>query len=472
MKQSAWFRDSYRHEVLGAQHTGYLSRLKFLTRYPVFLLGFGPPIFRSQAIDATSGVIDYWSFLQVGWLSLIAFRAINRLVSAQPILIPKQIRSILWLAFSLGLLFLASAAYSPSHVVSAAYSVLYFLTLICVTEFIVDVYRKPPNWVECLFQLRHVTLFLLALVVLLIPIHPQSVMTVTTVAGVRLTGGTVTSAPLICPIIAIISAYSFLHSLESRGSAFLLFLVGLGGTLATWARGSEIALFICLSLVVMAWARTNQRTASAVISGAMAFMALVGLAAGAVGGGRIWNTFNKGQSVAGIESASGRTEIWAFVVKYCLAHPQGMGYVAGFRIVFRQYFSLKSGQTLSQLGSAHNTFVDVLAGAGWLALGIYLIMMVKIVKLAWRFAKRQSGLASTLDRSSLHGIRCSLVLLVFCFTYGMGATELSAPLRAGFYILYIIIAIVLGASANMLTASRANNLPPPRDISVSRGIEL
>jgi len=70
----------------------------------------------------------------------------------------------------------------------------------------------------------------------------------------------------------------------------------------------------------------------------MAFMALAVLAAGAIGGGRIWNTFNKGQSVAGIESASGRTEIWAFVVKSCLAHPQGMGYVAGFRIVFRQYF--------------------------------------------------------------------------------------------------------------------------------------
>jgi O-antigen ligase len=297
-------------------------------------------------------------------------------------------------------------------------------------------------------------------------------MAVTTVTGIRLLGGTVTSAPLICPIIAIISAYSFLQSLESRGRAFFLFLVGLGATLATRARGSEIALFICLSLVVMAWARTNQRSASAVISGAMAFMALVGLAGGAIGGERIWNIFNKGQNVAGIKSASGRTEIWAFVIKYCLAHPQGMGYVAGFRIVFRQYFSLTSGQTLSQLGTAHNTFVDVLAGAGWLALGIYLIMMVKIVKLAWRFAKRQRRLAPVLDRSSLHGIRCSLVLLVFCFTYGMGAAELSAPLRAGFYILYIIIAIVLGASANMLVAYRVNNSSPPRDISGRRGIEL
>jgi len=48
--------------------------------------------------------------------------------------------------------------------------------------------------------------------------------------------------------------------------------------------GSEIALFICSRSVVMAWARTNQRTASAVISGAMAFMALAVLAAGSYRG--------------------------------------------------------------------------------------------------------------------------------------------------------------------------------------------
>jgi hypothetical protein len=55
-------------------------------------------------------------------------------------------------------------------------------------------------------------------------------------------------------------------------------------------------------------------------------------------------------------------------------------------------------------------------------------------------------------------LRCAFVLLVFCLVYGMAATEFSAPLRGSFYILYIIIAIILGASAGMIADARARNM--------------
>jgi O-antigen ligase len=230
-------------------------------------------------------------------------------------------------------------------------------------------------------------------------------------------------------------------------------LVGLAGTLVTQARGSEIAVFLCLLIMVIGWAKTSRRFAYLFLSGFMVSIVFISIVAGTFGG-RIWNTFNRGQDAAGISSVSGRTELWAFVIKYCMTHPWGMGYVAGFRIIFRQYFSLNSGQTLSNIGTAHNTFFDVLAGAGWLAFAIYLIMMVKIVRMAWRFAKKKTHLNPTFDSVSRHGIQCSLVLLIFCLAFGMYATDFSSPLRAAFYYLYIIIASILGASARMLVPSR------------------
>jgi O-antigen ligase len=333
--------------------------------------------------------------------------------------------------------------------------VFYFLTIICVLEFIVDAYRNPLNWVESLFQLRRITLFLLILVALTILFHTSDAYEVSPGAGVRTIGGSVASLSLISPIISIVSAYSFLYRLEPRGRALFLFSVGLGGELISRSRFSQAALFLCLLLAFLPWVwNASRRRAYARITGFMTFAALACAAVGIIGRERIWTIFNKGQSSKTIESLSGRTEIWAFVFKYCLAHPQGMGYVAGFRIVFRQYFSLNSGNSLSQLGTAHNTYVDVLAGAGWLALGIYLIMLAKIVKLAWRFGKKQNRLSSGIDQSFPHGIGCSLLLLTFCLFYGMGATEFSAPLRGSFGILYTIIAIILGALANAIAASR------------------
>lgn len=438
-----------------AQPVGRLSLWKFLLRYPIFFLAFGPPILRSEGIDASKGVIDLWSFFQAGLLSFLAGRAIIRLATPQSIYIPRQIRSILKMAFFLDLLFVASAAYSPSHAVSAAYALLYLFTLICVAEFVVDVYRNPPDWVECLFHLRLIAFLLLCLVILVLPFKPGIVMEVTPGLGMRVFGGVVAPVQVICPMIAIISAYSLLHSLESRGKALLLFLVGLAGSLDFRSRGCELALLLSLSLVAIEWAKTSRRVTYAAISAFMASILLAGLVVSAVGGGRIWDSFNRGQDVSGIESASGRIEMWKFVFHYCATHPWGMGYVAGFRIVFRQYYSVVTGNVLSHLGTAHNTFIDILAGAGWLALGVYLLMLVKTIMLAWRFVKQKIRPDSPFDSASLHGIRCSLVLLIYCLAYGMTATEFSAPLRAGFYIIYILIAIILGISARMIVAARA-----------------
>jgi hypothetical protein len=432
-----------------------VSFLKFLLQYPVFLLAFGPPIFRpNEGIDATKGNVDFWAFFQVGWIVLIAVRALLRLLSAREILVPKPIRSILRLFFILGLLFMSSVAYSPSRSVSAAYTALYFLAVICVVEFVIDAYRNPPDWMQCLMHFRLICFLLFILVLSTLLFKPIVVMVMIPGIGIRLGGGTVAPVTVICPMIAIISGYAFLFSLESKARSTFFFLVGLAGTLIAQSRGSELALLASLALVGFIWAGTGKRSSYLFLATSIATVLLSGAVLAVVGGGRIWNLFNRGQDIGGIESASGRTDIWKFIIHYCMAHPLGMGYVAGFRVIFREYFALGLQFDVKHIGNAHNTFLNVLAGAGWPALAIYLFLLVKSIAIGWRYARKRALFSTASEDNARHALRCTLVLLVFCLAGGMDSADFSVPLRASFYLQNIIIAMILGISARMIAASR------------------
>ncbi len=466
MKQFARFTENSQGALPGVQPPARLSFLKFLFRYPIFLLAFGPPIFRSGAgIDATKGNLDFWSFYEVAWIGAIVLRAILRLLNAKSILMPRQIRSVLKFAFSLGLLFLISTAYSPSRLVTTAYSILYFLTMICVVEFIVDVYHNPPDWMQCLFHLRFIAILLLALVLLTILFNPAIVITIIPGGGLRLGGGAVAPATVICPMIALISAYSFLFSLESKAKSSFFFLVGLAGTLATQSRGAELALFLSLAILGLGWAKASRRSAYTAIFGLVTLILFSSVTIGAVGGRNIWEAVNRGEHSRQIADASGRTEIWSFVLHYCMAHPQGMGYIAGFRILFKQYFALGMDLDPTGIGNAHNSFIDILAGAGWLALAVYLILLSKIVALGWRFAKRRTSGTAISETMPRHALRCTLLLLVSFFAGGMDTALFSVPLQECFYLQNIIIAIILGISARFIADSRVKSMASPQGIS-------
>ena len=181
--------------------------LGFFRRYPVFLLAVGPPVFKMTLTgsDSTQSHTDIWNIIQVGWLFMIALRAIIRLAYAQKPQIPKQTRSVLKYSFFLGLLFLGSVSYSPGRLVSLEFCILYFATMICVLEFVVDAYKNPPDWMQCLLQLRLMSLLLYILVLITALLKPNMVLAVVPGAGIRLLGGTVASAPVICPLIAIMT---------------------------------------------------------------------------------------------------------------------------------------------------------------------------------------------------------------------------------------------------------------------------
>jgi hypothetical protein len=449
-------------ELLKQPSSEKLSFWKFFLRYPIFLLAFGPPIFRpGSGIDATRGEIDFWALFQIIWIGAIAARAIFRLASAHLILIPRRVRSVFRSAFLLGLFFLASAEYSPSRFVSAAYAVIYFLTTICAVEFVVDIQKNSFDWMQCLFHLRMVFFLLMCLVIITIFIDPNIVMAWLPGVGIRLLGGTVAPVGVICPFMAVISIYSFLFSLESKARSAFFFMAGLAGTLITQSRGCELAFLASLALIGFFWSGTSRRNNYLFIASSFASV-LLGSAVLAVGGGdRIWNIFNRGQSIEGIESVSGRANIWKFVIDYCMAHPFGMGYIAGFRTVFREYNTLSQVFTAAHIGNTHSSFIDVLADAGWLAFAVYLFLLVKIVALGWRYARKRAILLTASEQRTRHALRCALALLVFCLVCGIDSSDFCIPLRGSFYLQNIVFAIILGISARMLIASRAQPITPP-----------
>jgi O-Antigen ligase len=435
---------------------GRLSWLKFFLRYPIFLLAFGPPQFKASAVggDTSQAHFGIWNILQVGWLLAIAMRAFFRLVSARSILIPRQIQSVLKYTFFLGMLFAVSVTYSPGVSVSAAFCVLYFLSLICVVEFLVDVYWNPPDWMQCIFQMRLVALVLFGIVFVCLPIEPAFVMTVSPDTGVRLLGGSIGAMPAICPIIAIISAYCFLYKLETRVRSMSFFLVSVIALAVTQVRGAEISLVLVLAVLGLGWAKTSVRSAYIVVSVFMASIILAGVVLATIGGGRIWKTFNKGGDLTNIITASGRTLYWEDLIQYSVDHPQGMGYIAGIRHAHLGRYAMVLHADLTGVGGTDNSYMEVLSDAGWLALALYLILLAKTIVLGLRFAKRSHLFAIDPDEDTRHAIRCGLLLFMFFLIEGMEGSDFVIPLRQEFYFQFTVIAVILGASTSLLLASR------------------
>lgn len=458
MQTARWIRNS-EADFSAVQPSRRLSFLKFLFRYPIFLLVFGPPIFRP--LDAYSGSdtsqshFDFWSILQVGWICSVATWSILRLAYARSILIPKQVRSILKYAFFLGFLFVLSVTYSPGPAISAEDSILYFLTLSCVVAFIAEVYWNPPDWMDCIFRLRLLSLVLLGLVVSALFIEPALVMQVIPEIGIRLSGGSIGPIGSIGPTIAVISAYCFLHSLESRIRSALTFTAGAVSVLVTQARGVEISLFIVLAILIIGWGKTSKRAAYVLISALMVFALIAGSIVAVVGGDRVWNKFNRNQSTADILTASGRTGVWMFVLRSSMTNPQGMGYIAGIRKTRRPEYGSNLHASLYKVGGTDNSYFEVLADAGWLAIAFYLTMIIKTLALGRRLGKKQaqSG-TSSVDRATSHALRCAILLFIYCLLEQMEGSDFVTPLRQPFYLQNVIIAVILGASTSMLVALR------------------
>ncbi len=441
-----------------------LSWPRFFLRYPIFLLAFGPPLFRAAdkyaGVDTSKAHFDIWTILQLGLIGLVSSRALLRLANSRIIRLTAPVRSVVKYWLFLGLMFVVSIAYSPGRAVSFAYSVIYFLILTSITEFLVDTYRTPPDWMQCLFALRLVSLLLFLAVLVTLPISPGMVL-----EGFRLLGGSVASVPLIAPVIAIVSAYSFLHSLEPRLQAALLTLLGIAGTAVTQWRGAEIGLIVIFLILGLVWARESLRSAYKLVGASVALSLVVILVLLTVGAGRVWNRFNRGGDFQNIVTISGRTELWSEVIAYCSVHPQGMGYIAGIRSSrISSGGSTSFHSSLTHMGGTDNSYFEVLADAGWIALLLYLVILFKIIALGMRFALEHSRRRPRSELIHRRPIQCALLIFGFCLIDGMDSSIFATPLTQAYYFQHIAMAVILGTASSIILARRRSSAHLPNQL--------
>lgn len=433
-----------------------LDSLRFFYRYPIFLLFFGPPLFRDglKGFDTSQAHFDIWNVLQIALLGAIALRATLRLLSKETIFLIKRVRSLFTYMILLGVLFSFSVLYSPGKAVSAEFCFLYFVDLVCIVEFVVDAYTDPPDWMQCIFKLRLIALLLCLIALLCLPTHPAWVLSESNEGVVRLMGGGICSMGAVLPLIILVSAYSFLYKLESRAKSAFLFLFAGVGLLVSQMRGAELVVLMLLLVTVSWWAK-SRRSAHFMVAGGLTLAVLgVGILFAVGGTDRLWNKFNRGQDTFTILTASGRTVYWRDVLVYCVSHPWGMGYIAGVRHMQFGIYKDNLHANLNAPGGTDNSYMQALTDVGWISLGAYLLILGKLFEIAWGLAGKK-GAADDRNPRGHHAMRCLLLLYSSCLLSAMESSDFVTPLRQEFYLQNVLIAILLGAFTTATVASRA-----------------
>ncbi len=393
--------------------------------------------------------------MQVAWIGAIALCASVRLLKKGTLALTKRSRSVLALMIALGVLFVISVLYSQGRTLSAEFSLLYFADLICIIEFVIDTYTNPPDWLQCIFQLRLVAIILNLLVLICIAIQPALVMNGDPYSSeVRLMGGSVCAEAVFLPIIMLVSAYSFLYGLESRAKSAILFLLGMGGLLVAQIRGADLIVLGLLFVIATWWARSSRNT-SRLFAGGLVFAVLAfGALVATVGAGEIWTQFNRGQDVSNLFTASGRTIYWQDVIDYSVSHPWGMGYIAGIRHMQFGVHKANLHSDLTNPGGTDDAYMQTLTDAGWLSLGLYLLILGELFLTIWMLASRKSAVEYR-DPRMRHAMRCLFLLFACCLLEAIEGSGFAVPLQQEFYLQNVLVAMILGASTTVTLAARA-----------------
>jgi hypothetical protein len=210
-----------------------------------------------------------------------------------------------------------------------------------------------------------------------------------------------------------------------------------------------------LAVLATGSARKSRRAAYIFCFAFAALIVVAGVVVSAAGSERILTAINRGQDIEGVETLSGRTRVWESLIQYSIAHPQGMGYIAGIRTFWRVASAGSMHEALNNVGGTDSAYMETLADAGWLALAFFLITIGKIAALGLRLSKNAVSGALARDRITRHGLRCALLLLLLCVQEGLESSEFVVPLRGAFYLQEVIVAIILGASVSILLSSRS-----------------
>ena len=421
---------------------------------PIVWLFAGPPVFRpfgdGDPMAALSGALDFWNVFRIVWWGFWGLVAIRSVLSRRDEL-RLLVRSLGHLPLAAGVLLLSlfvSAAQSPSPIYTFGTALLYSFLVVAALDLALRLRAGSLTVRQLLRSVLSVSLLLL-FGILALHLTVGGAVSVVAAYGVRITGGTIGDFGTLA-LVAVLVGLHLASRSNGLGQALFGLAVAFGIAAAAISRTRSIMLAGVLALlgyILLRAGRGSRRTAFVTLA-AVAF---------AIGGGLgAALAVSLSGSSAGIDAAiefivrdaaslqgfSGRDGISAVVVDAAMDNPLGLGYAAGPRVLLLNSESTLAGfgVVASRIGNAHNAYLEVLGGSGFL--GLLALLGVVLWILRRSLATRQPDAIPLV-------VLCNVMLII-----GTVASSPVLPFTQSSALLWLGIAVLAGQRAMPAASGR------------------
>ena len=360
--------------------------MRSLIFQPIMLLIIGPPVWRlvdsRDALASLEGETDIWIIVQVLVYALAGLLSFAGLIEYKKQLINNKKLSIfffvcLGLCFSLYL----SCFNSPSPVLTFTYSSFYLIGIFSSIYFILKCNFCNNIILDYFCLLRSICFMLLIFVAISSLINIQFVGYESDIFGLRILGGRVASSGISALLLYTISLYFLTIGYKSSFRSIIFIIFGLIFIYFSKTR-SIYFLTIAITYSIFIVSLFNKSSRIPFLLKPVFYFILPTLI--------ISNLlfFIDAQSVIyflirynldSFKNFGGRLSISKWTIDRLLVDPWGLGYVAGFRNIF--LFQGQINDVITQrIGTTHNSYLEIMIGAGWHALFFYLLILGTSIK--------------------------------------------------------------------------------------------
>jgi O-antigen ligase len=368
-------------------------------RMPIIWLFMGPPIFRMEVREATAslqGELDVWNaFRMVWWLGFGLF-AVLEIYQHRAHLPAFVRRAWVMLASACTLLFalFLSTLFSPSPIFTVGNALLMTMAFLGTVDLGIKLEARLVTSRQILHACFVVALLLLGIVVALVVVP---LLLAGGFSGQRIRGDNIGGTHILSLVIFFTGVAL---GISSRGRWVAWYWVGaalgIAFLLLSQTRTAYVGFVIGLVVfLALGFVRAGLRQRAVMVAAAA-------LASAGVLGVLLRDELSPSgealpsralayliRSESSLANASGRDGIFSILVRETAAHPFGLGYAAGPRVVLLSQeheaeLFYHHGVLPGRIGNAHNAYLEVFAGAGFLASLAHLVLIGWAMHGLWR----------------------------------------------------------------------------------------
>lgn len=427
--------------------------MKVMAALPLLWLYAGPPVFRplsqGDPMAALDGSLDVWNVFRIIWWGVWGFVAFRGVMKRRGALrdLARSWGLLPFAVIALLLSFLASAAYSPAPIYTFGTAVFYGILVLAALDLSLRLHERSMSVRELLRGLLLVSL-LLVFAIVAMHLTVGGAVSVVAAYGVRITGGTLGDFGTLSLVVVVAGLHvltrttGLAQSLHGFAVAFGIAAVGMSRTRSIMVAG----VLGLLGYLLLRVGRGSRRATFATL--AVVFLALSGGLAGALAVSLSGADAGIDEAIAfvvrdtaSLQGFSGRDGISSVVLEASIANPLGLGYGAGPRVLLlnSERALANFGVVASRIGNAHNAYLEVLGGSGFV--GFIAFLGIASWLLRRSFATRQ------LDAFPF------VVLGNLMLVIGLVASTPVLPFTQSSALLWIAIAVLAGHGSPVASGS-------------------